>query len=105
VPSKRSKNLPRNSASLQQVELIIIGQVQGVGYRFTIARLAKQLGITGFITNQPDGTVYILAQGSPPQLEELKQKCYAGPERAAVKQINERPSPLTDHYHSFTIKY
>ena len=43
------------------VQLTISGQVQGVGFRWGTLQLAKQLGITGFVRNQADGTVYVEA--------------------------------------------
>jgi acylphosphatase len=43
--------------------VIFIGCVQGVGFRFTVHRMANRHQITGFVRNLPDGTVEMLAQG------------------------------------------
>ena len=43
--------------------IIFIGQVQGVGFRFTAHRIAERCELTGFVRNDPDGTVEMLAQG------------------------------------------
>ena len=45
--------------------IIFIGQVQGVGFRFTAFRIANSYKLTGFVRNAPEGTVEMLTQGSP----------------------------------------
>ena len=44
--------------------IIFIGQVQGVGFRFTAFRIANRYKLTGFVRNAPEGTVEMLTQGS-----------------------------------------
>jgi len=43
--------------------VIFIGRVQGVGFRFTVHRIAHRHQLTGFVRNLPDGSVEMLAQG------------------------------------------
>ena len=43
--------------------IIFIGQVQGVGFRFTAFRIANRYKLTGFVRNSPHGNVEMLAQG------------------------------------------
>lgn len=81
------------------------GHVQGVNFRLSVRRWSEDLGITGFVSNQSDGTVYILAQGTFPKLEQLIQKCYAAPERAQVNQVTAKIVPITKPYRSFSIKH
>jgi acylphosphatase len=51
---------------------IFKGHVQGVGFRYTTHRLARQLpSITGFVRNLPDGTVELLAEGTKDDLQSL----------------------------------
>jgi acylphosphatase len=45
--------------------IIFIGQVQGVGFRFTAFRIANGYKLTGFVRNAPEGTVEMLTQGRP----------------------------------------
>lgn len=47
------------------------GEVQGVGFRYTAAAYARQLGVTGRVQNLIDGRVQMEAQGTPEQLTEL----------------------------------
>ncbi len=44
--------------------IIFIGQVQGIGFRFTAFRIANGYKLSGFVRNSPNGTVEMLAQGS-----------------------------------------
>ena len=54
--------------------VIFIGQVQGVGFRYTAHRIANRHQLTGFVRNLPDGTVEVLAQGKPEDIENCLQQ-------------------------------
>ena len=65
------------------------GRVQGVGFRYYITQKANMLGITGFVRNEPDGTVYIEATAPDHKtmdvfVEYLKQ----GPSLARVDKVD-----------------
>ena len=45
--------------------VIYSGRVQGVGFRFTTRELAENFPVTGFVRNLPDGTVELVAHGTP----------------------------------------
>ena len=53
------------------------GTVQGVGFRYTSSRIAKTNQLTGQVRNMPDGSVEMIAQGSPRDIqqtiEDIKQ--------------------------------
>ncbi len=57
-----------------RMELIVHGKVQGVGYRFFVSDIAEELGITGQIKNNPDGTVTIIAEGDKKSLDDFQKK-------------------------------
>jgi acylphosphatase len=44
--------------------IIYHGRVQGVGFRFTAAAIAKRFGVKGYVRNLADGTVELVTQGS-----------------------------------------
>jgi len=48
-----------------------VGRVQGVGFRYTCASLAQRLGITGWVRNDPGGTVTAELQGTPDAIATL----------------------------------
>ncbi len=50
--------------------IIFAGHVQGVGFRFTAHRMANRHQLTGFVRNLPNGTVEMLAQGSPEDIDD-----------------------------------
>ena len=78
----------------ETIHLIIEGKVQGVFYRQSTREKATQLGITGTIRNLKDGSVEIIATGTPEQLEQLTQWCNQGPPKAVVTNIKSTPLPL-----------
>lgn len=50
---------------------LVSGLVQGVGFRWTVQRVARSLGITGSVRNRTDGSVEIKAHGAPDALDRL----------------------------------
>lgn len=47
------------------------GRVQGVGFRYTASRVARSLGLTGFVKNLSNGSVEVCARGTTAQLESV----------------------------------
>ena len=89
---------------MQQTILIIVtGKVQGVWYRQHTLQEAQALGITGYVKNQNDGTVFIKATGSPAQLEGFIRWCHTGSPRSSVTAVVQSPAPL-QLFTSFTIE-
>jgi acylphosphatase len=65
----------------------VTGKVQGVFFRASAAREAKQLGLTGYARNLADGRVEVLACGSPERVEELANWLQHGPPMARVDRV------------------
>lgn len=57
---------------------VVTGLVQGVGFRWATARLARSLGLDGTVGNRPDGAVEIEAAGSPEALDALERALASG---------------------------
>ena len=68
-------------------KITVSGRVQGVFYRDSARQTALGLGIAGHVSNQPDGTVYIEAEGEEKSLEELVRWCRQGPQWAHVESV------------------
>ena len=75
----------------------ISGHVQGVGFRWSAAREARDIGIKGFVQNLSDGRVYIEAEGTSEQLNIFVDWCKRGPGFSIVDSINVDPSPPVNH--------
>jgi acylphosphatase len=72
---------------------LISGMVQGVGFRWFVARHARSLGLTGFARNLPDGRVEVVVSGPDGALPALERLLRAGPAHAQVEAV-ERSSEL-----------
>jgi acylphosphatase len=61
--------------------------VQGVGFRYEARERARSLGLTGFITNLPDGTVEGAFEGPEERVESMVDWCRRGPSGARVDDV------------------
>jgi len=78
------------------------GHVQGVGFRWTAARAAREVGVVGWVRNEPDGSVQLVAEGTRDQLEQLLQLIRDRMEgHIARERIDQTPG--TGEFHSFEI--
>ena len=81
-------------SSPQGAQFLISGIVQGVGYRAWTVRVARSLGLTGWVRNLHDGRVEVWVEGPPAQIDELEAQCRVGPPSAQVTSITrERRTP------------
>ncbi len=65
----------------------VIGRVQGVGFRAWAWRKAAGLGLRGFVRNEPDGSVVILAAGHADAIRTFEQNLREGPRFARVDRL------------------
>jgi acylphosphatase len=72
---------------LQTFSITVTGQVQGVFYRQGTRQKARELGITGQVKNNADGSVTVVATGTNDQLDKLLAWCKEGPPRAIVLDV------------------
>ena len=66
---------------------IVRGRVQGVGFRWFVEREAHILGMSGWVRNNHDGSVEVLAQGTREQLSGLHSRLREGPRAARVDVV------------------
>ena len=74
------------------------GRVQGVFFRDTTRRRAEAAGVSGWVTNRPDGAVEAVFEGDPAAVEELVEFSRRGPSRAEVESVDvveEEPEGLS----------
>ena len=89
---------------IKHYNITITGKVQGVFYRAFAKEKAQETGIKGFVKNQPDGSVYLEAEGESSALEQLLKWCHRGPAKAIVEKVTKEEAPLK-HFKDFTVKY
>lgn len=65
----------------------ISGLVQGVGYRFFVEKIARSLGIKGYVKNLWDGRVEVFAEADEKTLSELEAKLRVGPPASDVSNV------------------
>lgn len=80
---------------LSTISLEIRGRVQGVYFRQNTRARALELGITGFVQNQQDQSVFITASGNRKNLDQFTAWCRKGPAAAIVAEIVITELPLT----------
>lgn len=71
-----------------QVAFHVHGAVQGVGFRRFAAREAEALGLSGWVRNQPDGSVCGEVEGPEPRLAVFRTRLEAGPPFASVNRLD-----------------
>ena len=91
--------------AIEQLHVIVKGRVQGVSFRYYTRQQAFRLGISGWIRNNADGTVEVLAQGTREHLEELLDFLHVGSPSARVTDIDVEWSPATEPLDRFSIRY
>jgi acylphosphatase len=73
----------------QARRFLVRGRVQGVGFRWFVEREAHVLGIAGWVRNNADGSVEVLAMGSREQLLGMQSRLREGPRAARVDDVEE----------------
>jgi acylphosphatase len=82
--------------------LLIVGRVQGVGYRISMQRKARGLGVTGWVRNRRDGNVEALVQGTAEAVAALTEWANSGPPGALVTDVRE--SEDSGDYGTFEVR-
>lgn len=89
---------------IQARRYIVRGRVQGVGFRWFVEREAHILGIAGWVRNNHDGSVEVLAQGTRDQLSGLHSRLREGPRAARVDSVEVSDDSLVSGLSSFRIE-
>lgn len=85
------------------VHISIHGRVQGVGYRLSAQRRARDLGLSGWVANRPDGSVEALVQGAEPDVRAFIAWAHHGPAAARVDRVQVQPVESIPGRSGFTI--
>jgi acylphosphatase len=94
----------KKSGTSQRRTVQYSGRVQGVGFRYTTQSIAHRYAVTGYVRNQPDGRVELVAEGEPHELDsflaEVRERFFGNirDERADVQ-------PATSEFTGFNIRH
>lgn len=89
----------------KRVRVIISGFVQGVFFRARTRDEAISRGVTGWVTNRPDGKVEALFEGEDEAVEHMVAWCHHGPPHAGVKSVEVEWEAYKGEFRGFGIKY
>ncbi|BDR60728.1 acylphosphatase [Lactobacillus xylocopicola] len=100
-PAQKSNGIP-----VESWQLTVAGIVQGVGFRWSVLTLAKQLGLAGNVRNNADSTVTITLQTS---LDRVNQFCSELPRNvspmARISSIKKEKLTNVSKIHGFHVLY
>lgn len=88
----------------RSLHAVVRGRVQGVGFRYFVARRAHDLGLTGYARNLADGTVEVYAEGAATALETLARDLERGPGGAGVTRVDTRYGESRGDHTDFHIR-
>jgi acylphosphatase len=92
------------SEDRQQRQVFYEGRVQGVGFRYTVCRVAGRFGVTGYVRNLPDGRVLLVAEGAAEELDRFVAAVGAAMERY-IRGVQETTGPATGQFADFGVRY
>ena len=83
--------------------IYISGFIQGVGYRQFVKKIARQIGLNGWVRNLSDGRVESLFSGSREKIEKAIEECWKGPFLSEVESVNVQWEKAEKELRSFEI--
>ncbi len=90
---------------MQRATIIISSDVQDVGFRATVMRLGQKAGITGYVENQPNGTVRMICEGDRKVLDSFIKIIDIHEDGVEVENIDVKWSEATGEFEWFTVKF
>lgn len=89
--------------SRSRAQLRVQGRVQGVGFRHFAYQRARNLGLNGWVRNEPDGSVGAVAEGDRDDIESFVEELKEGPSSAVVDGVDVQWREYTGKFDSFDI--
>jgi acylphosphatase len=88
-----------------RAHVIVHGLVQGVWFRSSTRDEADRLGVSGWVSNLPDGSVEAVFEGDKKKVEEIVGWCHRGPSGAKVSKVEIVWEPYRKEFDHFDIRY
>jgi len=96
--------MPAPETKLEARRFLVRGRVQGVGFRWFVEREAHMLGVYGWVRNNADGSVEVLAMGTREQLAGLRSRLRQGPRASRVDDVDEAEAKAVPELKTFRIE-
>lgn len=87
----------------KSIRVRVTGRVQGVGFRDWMRLQADELGLKGWVRNEPDGSVAGLIVGPEDKVAEMIQRLWKGPRLASVSDVKTEPAAASEMPDDFRI--
>jgi len=87
-----------------RLEATVRGRVQGVGFRYFVVRESRRLGLAGWVSNELDGSVRVVAEGDDAAIGALEEALHVGPPGAVVERVSGVRMPATGRFGSFGVR-
>jgi len=87
----------------ERVQVLVSGRVQGVGFRYFAAHVARDLGVRGIVRNTSEG-VEAVAEGARPSLDQFVDAMRRGPHSAEVTDVTTAWSDAKGAFAGFSIE-
>jgi acylphosphatase len=94
----------RSTTAAARLEATVRGRVQGVGFRYWVVRRASDLGVTGWVANELDGSVRCVAEGATDALDQLEELLRRGPIGAVVEDVQVVRMPAVGSFTGFGVR-
>lgn len=89
----------------ERVHVFISGRVQGVGFRASTRREAKELGVEGWVKNLSDGRVEAIFEGDEESVEEMVEWSKEGSRTARVEEVDVSREKYRDDFEKFEVRF
>jgi acylphosphatase len=90
---------------MKRLEATVYGRVQGVYFRYYTVRQAEALDVTGWVANQPDGAVRVVAEGPAERLADLAHWLRQGSPGAQVERVETNWAVATGEFREFQVRW
>jgi acylphosphatase len=87
-----------------RLEATVRGRVQGVGFRYFVVRESRRLGLAGWVANESDGSVRLIAEGTTAAIGRLEAALRVGPPGAVVDGVSSVRMPATGRFADFGVR-
>jgi acylphosphatase len=89
---------------LERLDAHVEGYVQGVGFRWFVAREAARLALVGWTANEADGSLRVVVEGGAAALDEMLAGLQHGPPAAEVHRVTSQRGPALGRFGGFEIR-